>query len=130
VADRRYDDDVPEEIKKTRNLALLDLQAEISEAHNRALVGEELEVLVESESKLRVHNDSDVVQIGGRARASDSLRRLVGRTRYDEIVAFDGPARLLGQSVRVRAVEATPLTILAELRHAEGTWTPPSEAVV
>lgn len=130
VAGRRYDDDVPEEIKKTRNLELLDLQAEISEAHNRALVGEELEVLVESESKLRVHNDSDVVQIGGRARASDSLRRLVGRTRYDEIVAFDGPARLVGQSVRVRAVEATPLTILAELCHAEGTWTPPSEAVV
>lgn len=117
VADRRFADDVPEDVKKARNLELLDLQAEISQAHNRALIGQELEVLVESESKLRMHKAPDVVQIGSRERSATGLRRLVGRTRYDEIVAFDGPAKLVGRSMRVRAVDATPLTVLAELSH-------------
>jgi tRNA-2-methylthio-N6-dimethylallyladenosine synthase len=119
VADRRFEDDVPEEVKKERNLELLALQAELSLAHNRALVGEQLEVLVESESKLRSHSGTGVVQIGDSSASSVDARRMVGRTRYDEIVAFDGPANLVGRSVRVRAVDATPITVLAELDQSQ-----------
>jgi tRNA-2-methylthio-N6-dimethylallyladenosine synthase len=94
VAWRRLADDVPESTKKQRNLDLLALQADISLAHNRSKIGQTLEVLVESQSKLRAQT------------------RLVGRTSGDEIVAFDGDASLVGKIIRVRAAEATPITLL------------------
>jgi len=110
VAHRRFTDDIPNELKKQRNLELLDTQAEISLAHNRGRVGQDLEVLVEGHSKLRVH--SDRVQVSG---VMAGKVRLVGRTPGDEIVAFDGDATLVGRMVTVRATDATPLTILGSL---------------
>ena len=72
-------------------------------------------MLVESQSKIRAHARGDVVRIGGSRPRSADEARLVGRTRGDEIVAFDGPAGLVGRITRVRAAGASPLTILAEL---------------
>ena len=46
-----YPDDVPEEVKKRRNNALLDLQNEISEEDNAEQIGRTVEVLVEGPSK-------------------------------------------------------------------------------
>jgi tRNA-2-methylthio-N6-dimethylallyladenosine synthase len=67
VAHRRFADDVPGEVKKQRNLDLLNLQAEVSLAHNRSRVGQVLEVLVEGHSKLRARAPSKRVQLGGEA---------------------------------------------------------------
>ena len=113
VAARRLDDDVPEEHKKARNRELLDVQAAVSLAANRGRIGEVLEVLVESETKLKRE-----AAASARPRppgSSAPATRLVGRTTYDEIVAFDGPPGLVGTLARVRATEATSLTILGEL---------------
>ncbi len=129
VAHRKLTDDVGEEDKRRRNLEMLDLQAEISLAQNQAAAGSELEVLVESESKLRVHATPDTVRLGRRSDdSSPSMRRLIGRTQGDEIVAFDGPKNLVGTIVRVVAVDSTPLTILAELCEGEAPWTQRTEA--
>ncbi len=118
VADRRFADDVAEAVKKGRNLELLDAQAEISLAHNRARIGARLEVLVESHSKLRAHVDHGRVHINGAP--TRGKVRLVGRTRGDEIVAFDGDAGLIGAIVTVRATDATPLTLLGTLDNRGG----------
>jgi tRNA-2-methylthio-N6-dimethylallyladenosine synthase len=115
AAYRRFADDIPAEVKKQRNLELLNLQAEVSLAHNRGRVGQLLEVLVEGHSKLRSRAPSGRVQLGGESPTPGNGARLVGRTRGDEIVAFDGDASLVGTTVQVRATGATPLTILAEI---------------
>ncbi len=114
LAATRYADDVPLDVKHRRNLDLLAIQSEINLKHNEAKLGSTFPVMVESQSKIRAHKQGDVVQIGQARRQSDDVR-LVGRTAGDEIVAFDGPAHLVGNLVTVRAVGATPLTLLAEL---------------
>jgi tRNA-2-methylthio-N6-dimethylallyladenosine synthase len=115
VAARRLTDDVPEADKKRRNLELLDAQAKVSLTHNNDRAGEILEVLVESESKLKDTPRAAEVQLGWEKRRATGIRRLVGRTSYDEIVAFEGPPTLVGQIVKVRATAATSLTVLGEL---------------
>jgi tRNA-2-methylthio-N6-dimethylallyladenosine synthase len=107
VAERRLRDEVPEELKRRRNLEMLERQARLSLEANSRRVGDTLEVLVESQGKLK--GDS----LGRQERRSPA--RLVGRTAYDEIVAFDGAPELVGRLVRVRATAATSLTILGEL---------------
>src|SRR5262245_522817 len=46
-----YADDVPDDVKRSRNNELLALQNEISEADNQSFLGREVEVLVEGPSK-------------------------------------------------------------------------------
>lgn len=85
-------DDVPMEVKKERNQALLKLQSEISLEENRKLVGKVVEVLVEGPSK------------------SDK-QRLVGRIPQNHIVVFEGPLDLRGEIVRIEVHDATALTL-------------------
>lgn len=116
VAARRLVDDVPEDVKKARNLELLRVQSDISlELHQRH-VGRELEVLVEGQNKLRQRPalPGDLVRLGSAPAVPKDTVRLVGRTQGDEIVAFDGPAHWVGSIVRVRGLSATPLTVMAE----------------
>jgi tRNA-2-methylthio-N6-dimethylallyladenosine synthase len=115
VAARRFTDEVPEEVKKARNLEMLELQGRISLEGNRARVGQQLDVLVESTTKLKGAPPAGEVQLAWQRRRAEGTTRLVGRTAYDEIVAFDGPSELIGRIVRVRATQATSLTILGEL---------------
>jgi tRNA-2-methylthio-N6-dimethylallyladenosine synthase len=67
-AANRYPDDVPDEVKKRRNIDLLAIQTENSRADHRAQVGTTVEVLVEGPSRL-----------GGRA--TSPIRQLTGRSR-------------------------------------------------
>ena len=60
LAARRLEDDVPEETKRARNLALLEAQDVISEAANRALLGTTVEVLLDEVSK------TDASRLSGR----------------------------------------------------------------
>ena len=115
VAGRRLPDDVPDEVKRARNLELLNVQSEVSRAHHERLVGRWLPVLVEGHNKLRQRTASaGSVQLGWEAArvAPANHVRLVGRTLGDEIVAFEGPAHWVGKIVRVRGVSATPLTVM------------------
>ena len=62
------------------------------------------------------HREPASERVGDHAEpiAGDSQVRLLARSRGDEIVAFDGPAHLVGTITRVRATRATSLTLFAE----------------
>jgi len=119
VAVRRFEDTVPEAVKKVRNQELLELQNRISLENHQAMVGTDLSVLVEGESKLRAKPElQNNIAIGWLKQPSEQTR-LIGRTQGDEIVVFDGPRSLIGSMTTVRATGATPLTIQGERLGAE-----------
>jgi len=98
----RFEDDVPYPTKQRRNNELLDVQNAISLEENRALIGRELEILVEGPSKAaRKRVPADQQGPG----------QLVGRTVCDRIVVFDGPQELTGSilPVKIEKAEATTL---------------------
>ena len=127
VATRRFEDDVPEEIKKQRNQEMIDLQAQMSRENNAAHVGKTLEVIVEGETRLkRESKPVDGVVLGWKKSV-----RLLGRTGGDEIVAFDGPRELIGTMTRVRAMSATEVLILGEsVESAKASRAPELSAAV
>jgi len=122
----RFEDDVPEDLKRARNNALLAVQQRISEQCNREMVGQTLEVFVEGESKLvsrqkRAPGAVSNVELGWEKRATKptelaSLGRetqLIGRTRGDQVACFDGPISLKGQILDVEITDAQNLTLFA-----------------
>lgn len=124
VASTRDADDVPEDVKRARNQAMLTLQHGISLAHHQALVGSTVEVLVEGTAKLDpsegaareggAEGEGALVQIARRKPSSDRVR-LTSRTRGDHIVSFTGEASLVGKLARVRVTRASPLSLSGEL---------------
>lgn len=130
VAARRLPDDVPEAEKKARNLQMLAVQSEISLTHHQALIGQDVQVLVEGQNPLKPRSPAAVgprlVSLGNKAAVPAAPRparagdvRLMGRTVGDELVAFDGPASWVGERIMVRGVAATPLTLLGEARYLD-----------
>ena len=131
----RLPDDVPDEVKRRRNNELLALQSEISLEVHRAMIGETVEVFVESVSEHRSAPEVRDDRFAGangielrweRQRRSEGERnarvqhQLVGRTGGDLIAAFpappDVPARsLVGEIVNVRILDARPLLLNGEL---------------
>ena len=79
---------------------LLAVQEEVALAEHEAFVGRAVEVLVEGPSKLARTRD------GG---------QLVGRTRSDHIVVFDGDASLAGTLADVHIESASALTLFGRL---------------
>lgn len=51
LAHRKLEDDIPLEVKKKRLTEIIELQGEISKAHNKADVGKTFKVLIEGDSK-------------------------------------------------------------------------------
>jgi tRNA-2-methylthio-N6-dimethylallyladenosine synthase len=109
TAAAEFPDDVQEETKKKRNHILLDLQKKISTEENRKIVGKSVEVLVEGTSK------------------SDA-GRLSGRTRQNQIVAFDLPegsnqagvsSLMSGKLVNIDIVDSTDLTLFGVINESE-----------
>ena len=86
IAAAQMPDQVPEETKQERLLRLIELQNRIGREVNRALVGEDVEVLVE----------------GPRRGHSGQLQ---GRTRTNKLTLFNGPTSLVGRLVTVRVEE-------------------------
>ena len=128
VAIDRFADDVPEDVKRRRNAALLAVQAEVSAANNRAMVGQTVQVLVEGESKLvskqaSASYPSSKVELGWEARRQGhlgdrvppTLTQLVGRTRGDQVVVFDGDPALKGQLLDVEIIDARQMTLFARV---------------
>jgi tRNA-2-methylthio-N6-dimethylallyladenosine synthase len=89
-------DKVDEDEKMRRNHVLLALLDEIILRHNRALVGQTVEVLVEGASRR-------------------NASKLAGRTRGNKIVIFEGNQRHRGQLLPVRVTRATARSLYGEL---------------
>jgi tRNA-2-methylthio-N6-dimethylallyladenosine synthase len=87
LADQRLGDDVAEEIKTRRIVALQGLQRSIQERLNGAMVGRDVEVLVDA---------------GSRRRETE----LSGRTSQNVVVNLPGPRSWIGRCVRVRVERA------------------------
>jgi tRNA-2-methylthio-N6-dimethylallyladenosine synthase len=131
AADRRQAADVPDEVKRRRNIELLAVQERISLANNGKLVGREVEILVEGYSKaaekLRRQQAAEEIRPGGPQGEAPpdapadadgdaplprpSGSQLTGRTRGDQIVVYDGPASDIGRLKRVRITAASALTL-------------------
>jgi len=104
-----YPDDVPDEVKRRRNNELLAIQNAVSEELNRAFLGRTVEILVEGPSKT------------GRKRLTQGpLLQLVGRTRCDRIVVFEGEPRLIGRLVPVAIDEANAHTLFGKWKGSGG----------
>ena len=121
VAIERFADDVPEKIKRRRNNELLAAQQEVCVANNREMIGKVVEVFVEGESKLvSKQARAEKVELGWeqrRGRFSDlvSTTQLVGRTRADQVVCFNGNLSLKGQILDVEISDAQNLTLFAKI---------------
>ncbi|MGD0464049.1 MAG: tRNA (N6-isopentenyl adenosine(37)-C2)-methylthiotransferase MiaB [Tepidisphaeraceae bacterium] len=117
----RFKDDVPEEIKRRRNNQLLAAQQETSAEFNRELIGRQVEVLVEGESKLVTRRESAAangVELGWEKRKPASATaavQLVGRTRGDQVVVFDGQTSMKGRLIQIQIVDAQSLTLFGRI---------------
>jgi tRNA-2-methylthio-N6-dimethylallyladenosine synthase len=122
VAIDRFPDDVPEEVKRKRNNDLLAAQQAVAIENNREMIGRIVEVMVEGQSKLispPAYPSSGGVELGWQRRATSSDLapvQLLGRTRGDQIVAFDGDPSVAGQLVDVEIVSARGLTLFARAK--------------
>jgi len=85
-------DDVPEEVKKTRNNELLAIQKKISSKKNAALIGTRQEILVEQVSRM-------------------SEKEMVGRARNNVSCVVPGDESLIGKLVEVEIVGASSYTL-------------------
>ena len=108
-ADLLLIDDIPEEVKKRRNAELLAVQDAISLEDYQAFVGQKVEVLVEGPSKAAANRDLPPGAVG----------QLVGRTVCDRIVVFDGPGRLIGQTLPVAVNRASNVTLYGQVATRE-----------
>src|SRR4051794_26911666 len=126
IAIDRHADDVPEDVKRARNSRLLAVQGEISAQNNREMVGKTLEVMVEGESKLAAKQAAypsapGTVELKWRSRSTSvgeqgpSITQLIGRTRGDQVVAFDGSRGLKGKILSVEITDARNLTLFGKL---------------
>ena len=105
TADKRLEDDIPLEVKKSRNIKLLAVQEKISEQLSAEFSGKEVTILVEGLSKKPHLNDTE----GG------DKPQLIGRTATDYIAVFNGPPSLAGQFAKVKITKTSPLTLFGEL---------------
>ena len=92
----RWKDDIPEEVKQERLQRLLQLQEDIYAKQRQAMLGEEVEVLVER-----------------RNLKDDTL--LKGRSRCWKNVLFRGGDELIGTLQRVKIHSYSHQTLLADL---------------
>ncbi|MCO4770319.1 MAG: tRNA (N6-isopentenyl adenosine(37)-C2)-methylthiotransferase MiaB [Deltaproteobacteria bacterium] len=93
---RKYDDDVPVDVKKRRLREVQDLQRTITDEALASWVGKDVEVLVEGPSK----RDSSW---------------LAGRIGQNWMVNFKGSERLCGELVTVRVTEALTNSLAGEV---------------
>ena len=98
LAQRRYTDDIPEEVKKRRLQEIVSLQNELSRQSNEKDTGRTFEVLIEGDSK-------------------KSTEDWMGRTSQNKVIVFskkDHPFSK-GDYVHVRVTDCTKATLLGEV---------------
>lgn len=92
----RFKDDIPDSVKSERHRLLFDLQEEIMSRHRQAMLGTEVEVLVE-----------------GVTERDDAF--LKGRTRCWKNVVFKGNKAMIGSLQRVSVKSFNHHTLIGEL---------------
>ncbi|MGC1631492.1 MAG: tRNA (N6-isopentenyl adenosine(37)-C2)-methylthiotransferase MiaB [Gelidibacter sp.] len=95
LAERKLEDDVPEEVKKRRLDEIVQLQRQHSEFRTKAYVGTTVEVLVERESK-------------------KSDQEWSGRTSQNVVAVFPKANYKIGDLVNVRITDCTSATLIGE----------------
>ena len=99
VAERKYEDDIPEEVKSRRLTEIVDLQNKLSLAHNQLDVGKTFEVLIEGDSK----------------KSKDDFK---GRNSQNKMCIFPKKEGLKpGDYVMVKVKEVNSATLLSEIVH-------------
>lgn len=115
IAERKFQDDVPEEVKTQRLMRLIDLQRGISKQRNAAEVGKVYDVLVEEPSKKNPHewlgrtdqykgvvffDDSakpgDFVPVRINAAGTNTLRGTLARPSWRRLPVMTAPATCCG----------------------------------
>ncbi|PIB35560.1 tRNA (N6-isopentenyl adenosine(37)-C2)-methylthiotransferase MiaB [Reichenbachiella sp. 5M10] len=96
LAEKKFEDDIPLEVKKRRLNEIIELQNECSRETNRRDVGKEYEVLIEGISK-------------------KSDQQLFGRTTTNKVVIFDKGSHKKGEYVHVKINDSTTGTLFGTL---------------
>jgi tRNA-2-methylthio-N6-dimethylallyladenosine synthase len=89
------DGQVPEAVKEARNRDLLELVNTWARRRAEVFVGQEVEILCEGPSKTNPN-------------------RLMGRTRGNKIVVFEGAPRHIGQLIKVRITRSSGYTLYGD----------------
>jgi len=119
----RFEDDVPDDVKRRRNNELLTIQVDISAKVHAACVGGTLRVFVESISE-HSQRESDGALPGSGSTISlgwqkpRRVTQLTGRTDGDLIVCFDGDESMIGSIVEVKIERSSPLTLFGRVEQA------------
>ncbi|MDA0838469.1 MAG: tRNA (N6-isopentenyl adenosine(37)-C2)-methylthiotransferase MiaB [Planctomycetota bacterium] len=92
-----FEDDVPIEVKKERLQRVISLSKTLAQKKNNGYIGTTQEVMVDGIAEKKWD------------------RRLIGRTRTNKPVHFDGDESLLEEIVHVRVTEAGPHSLLGDL---------------
>ncbi|WP_396141993.1 tRNA (N6-isopentenyl adenosine(37)-C2)-methylthiotransferase MiaB [Flavobacterium sp.] len=95
LAARKMEDDVPEEVKKRRLNEIIDLQQKIGLERTQRFIGQEVEVLIEKESK-----------------RSDA--HWSGRNSQNTVVVFPKENYKVGEFVMVKITDCTAATLIGE----------------
>ncbi len=101
VSAKIYDDNVPDDVKKTRLQQVQMLQHEISLVKNRRRIGDLDEILIEGPAKMK-------------------NGQMMGRTRTNRIVNVSAPESLAGRTVAVRITGATANSLIGEIFSPHG----------
>lgn len=97
LAARKYEDDIPEEVKKRRLNEVIELQRTISLKHNLNDIGKRYEVLIEGDSK-------------------KSGEQFKGRNSQNKMIVFDKIDGIkAGDYINVEVTEATSATLLGKI---------------
>jgi tRNA-2-methylthio-N6-dimethylallyladenosine synthase len=100
LAARKYEDDIPLEVKKRRLQEIIRLQTQVSFAHNRQDIGKTFKVLIEGDSK-------------------KSDQQFKGRNSQNKMLVFDkAPGYQPGDYCYVKVNEATSATLIGEMVQA------------
>jgi tRNA-2-methylthio-N6-dimethylallyladenosine synthase len=95
IAERKFSDDVPEEVKTERLIELVEMQRKINFEQNQPHLGKTFEVLLE-----------------GKAKKPDQL---MGRNEANKIVVFADGGQQVGDFVNVQIDEVTPNTLIGSV---------------
>jgi tRNA-2-methylthio-N6-dimethylallyladenosine synthase len=95
-AQRKWEDDVAEEVKQKRLTQIIKKQMEHSLIRNKETIGKTYEVLIEGESK-------------------KSAEKLQGRTRQNKVVVFDKGNHKKGTYIKVQIQDCTPATLIGKV---------------
>jgi tRNA-2-methylthio-N6-dimethylallyladenosine synthase len=95
LAAKKFQDNIPEKIKKNRLQEIIDLQQEHSKLRTEQYIGKVVEVLIEKESK-------------------KSNLYWAGRNQQNTVVVFPKNSHKLGDFVKVKIKECTSATLIGE----------------